>query len=55
VTAPKMLTETYVWMNKLIELKFYEKTTPLEKVSALFRQIVSITPEISNEPFVAYI
>jgi hypothetical protein len=55
VRGPKLFSDTYVWMNKLIEVKFYEHSSPLEKISALFRQIVSITPEISNEPFVAYI
>jgi len=42
-------------MNKLIEVKYFENTSVVEKISALFRQIVGITPEISNEPFVVYI
>ena len=51
----KKIRETYIWMNKMIELQCFEETSPLEKISTLFREIVRITPELGNEPFVAYI
>jgi hypothetical protein len=52
---PRALSQSFIWMNKVIELRCYENSTSLEKVSALFRAIVGITPEISYEPFVAYL